>query len=335
MDQLLLPTIVALVVLGVFFGIARFSGGNPNMKGRLERFAGDGQAEEKEREREKEEKKDEKKQFSLGLGETQLAAVVDKAVSQRTFGKTVQRRLAQADLKLTLFEFMLTKIFSTITGTALGLFLGRGGAISTVVFGLVGISVGFFAPDWFVKFRISTRLKAFNSQLGDTLGLLANSLRSGYSMLQSMELVARESPDPIGTEFKRVVREVGLGLSPQEALNNLYRRLPSDDLDLMITAINIQYEVGGNLAQILDTISHTIRERVRIKGEIQVLTAQGRVSGYIISALPPGIAIIVTLINPTYMNTMWEFPWIIMPICGGILVFVGFMIIRKIVNIEV
>jgi tight adherence protein B len=331
MEQLLIPSIVALVVLGLFFGIARFSGGNPNMKGRLERFAGDGPQEEDKKKGEKAEKK----QFSLGLGETQLAARVDKAVSQRIFGKTVQRRLAQADLKLTLFEFMLAKVFATITGAAVGLYVGRGGAVPTVIFGLTGIAIGFFAPDLFVKFRISKRLKDFNGQLGDTLGLLANSLRSGYSMLQSMELVARESPDPIGTEFKRVVREVGLGLSPQEALNNLLRRLPSDDLDLMITAINIQYEVGGNLAQILDTISHTIRERVRIKGEIQVLTAQGRVSGYIISALPPFIGVVVTLINPTYMNTMWDFPWIIMPICGGILVFVGFMIIRKIVNIEV
>jgi tight adherence protein B len=331
MDQLLIPSIVALVVLGLFFGIYRFSGGNPDVKGRLERFAGEGPKEEKE----KKDEKGEKKQFSLGLGETQIAARVDKAVSQRIFGKTVQRRLAQADLKLTLFEFMLTKVFATITGAAVGLYLGRGGAIQTVVFGLAGISLGFFAPDMFVKFRISKRLKDFNGQLGDTIGLMANSLRSGYSMLQSMDLVARESPDPIGAEFKRVVREVGLGLSPQEALNNLMRRLPSDDLDLLITAINIQYEVGGNLAQILDTISHTIRERVRIKGEIQVLTAQGRVSGYIISALPPFIGVVVTLINPSYMNTMWDFPWIIMPICGGILVFVGFMIIRKIVNIEV
>jgi tight adherence protein B len=313
MDQLLIPSIVALVVLGLFFGIYRFSGGNPDVKGRLERFAGDGPTEEKEKKGEK----GEKKQFSLGLGETQIAARVDKAVSQRIFGKTVQRRLA------------------TITGAAIGLYLGRGGAVQTVVFGLAGISLGFFAPDFFVKFRISKRLKDFNGQLGDTIGLMANSLRSGYSMLQSMDLVARESPDPIGAEFKRVVREVGLGLSPQEALNNLMRRLPSDDLDLLITAINIQYEVGGNLAQILDTISHTIRERVRIKGEIQVLTAQGRVSGYIISALPPFIGVVVTLINPSYMNTMWDFPWIIMPICGGILVFVGFMIIRKIVNIEV
>jgi tight adherence protein B len=204
-----------------------------------------------------------------------------------------------------------------------------------VIFSIVGLIVGFFAPDLFVKYRTGRRLKAFNEQLGDTIGLLANSLRSGYSLLQSMELVSRESTDPIGAEFKRVVREVGLGLSPQDALQNLLRRMPSDDLDLMITAINIQYEVGGNLAQILDTISHTIRERVRIKGEIQVLTAQGRVSGYIISALPLLIGVFISIVNPTYMNTLWAFPWIILPVCGFILMAVGFFTIMKIVNIEV
>jgi tight adherence protein B len=330
MEQILIPAIVAAVILVLFFGVYTMSTRGGDVKGRLERFAGDGPKEDG-----KKDEKSEKKQFSLGIGESQLAARVDKVVSQRTFGISTVRKLAQADLKLTLFEFMLIKVCTTIAGAALGLFIGRGGPVQTVIFGLSGIALGFFGPDLFVKFRIAGRLKAFNGQLGDTIALMANSLRSGYSMLQSMDLVARESPAPIGVEFMRVVREVGLGLSPQEALNNLYRRLPSDDLDLLITAINIQYEVGGNLAQILDTIAHTIRERVRIKGEIQTLTAQGRVSGYIIVALPPGLGVIVTVINPTYMSTMWAFPWIIMPICGGILIFVGFLIIRKIVNIEV
>ena len=332
MQQLLVPTLVALGVLGLFALIAKLSLGGSNVQGRLASFVGDGAKAAIDK---SDDKKGEKKQFSLGLGETQLAARVDKAVSQGSFGKKVQRKLAQADLKLTLFEFMLAKVSTTIAGAAVGLFVGRGGAVETVVFGLAGTAVGFFGPDLFVKFRLSKRLKNFNSQLSDTLALLANSLRSGYSMLQSMDLVARESQDPIGQEFKRIVREVGLGLTIQDALGNLYRRMPSDDLDLMITAINIQYEVGGNLAQILDSIAHTIRERVRIKGEMQTLTAQGRVSGYIITSLPIVIGVMVTLINPEYMSSLWTFPWIIMPICGGIMVFAGFLIIQKIVNIEV
>lgn len=328
MEPLVAASVGAAVVLGLFFGLWRLSVAGPDYKGRLLRFAGDAA--------DKPEGEDKKKlSLNLGLGETQVAARVEKAFGQQNSGRKMQRKLAQADLKLTLFEFMLVKFFTLSVGIMVGLYLGRGGAVQQVLFGVTGIVVGFFAPDWYVKFRFGKRLKAFNNQLGDTIGLLANSLRSGYSMLQSMELVSREAPEPIASEFKRVVREVGLGLSAQDALNNLLRRLPSDDLDLLITAINIQYEVGGNLAQILDTISHTIRERVRIKGEIAVLTAQGRISGYIISCLPIALGVIVTLINPAYMNPMWGWPWVMMPVCGGILIFIGFMIIRKIVNIEV
>jgi tight adherence protein B len=326
-EPIVAATVGAMLVMVVFFGLARLAAAGPDYRGRLARFAGEGEKTGEQKKR--------KLTFNLGIGETEMAARVEKAIGQQTFGKRVQRRLAQADIKLTLFEFYLVKVFTLSIGIMVGLYLGRGGAVEQVIYGLTGILVGFFAPDWYVRFRFSKRLKDFNNQLGDTIGLLANSLRSGYSMLQSMELVAREAPDPIGSEFKRVVREVGLGLSVQDALNNLLRRIPSDDLDLMITAINIQYEVGGNLAQILDTISHTIRERVRIKGEISVLTAQGRISGYLITCLPLFLAVVITLINPTYMSTLWAWPWIIMPICGGVMIFVGFLIIRKIVNIEV
>ena len=122
---------------------------------------------------------------------------------------------------------------------------------------------------------------------------------------------------------------------PGTTLRRLATRTTNSDYELVAIIVRVQYEVGGNLAQILDTISHTIRERVRIKGEMSVLTAQGRISGYIITSLPLVLGVLITIINPTYMNTMWAFPWIVMPVCAGILVFVGFLIIRKIVNIEV
>jgi tight adherence protein B len=327
LNAIVAATIGAAAVLVLFVVLSMVFSGGPNYGERLARFVGGKKAGAGQ---------DERKAFSLqAIGESQFAATFDKAVGRQTFGRTVQRRLAQADLRLTIFEYMLAKALTTMAGAAVGLYLGRGGPVQYVLFGIAGVVLGFFAPDWFVKYRLSKRLKAFNEQLGDTIGLLANSLRSGYSLLQSMELVAKESPEPIASEFKRVVREVGLGLSAQEALMNLLKRMPSDDLDLMITAINIQYEVGGNLAQILDTLAHTIRERVRIKGEIRVLTAQGRVTGYIIAALPVLVAVAVTVINPSYMNTLWEFPWILMPICGGILMLIGFLIIRKIINIDV
>jgi tight adherence protein B len=151
-----------------------------------------------------------------------------------------------------------------------------------------------------------------------------------------MDAVANEMPPPISDEFRRVVREIGLGLSSERAMNNMLRRIPSDDLDLMLTAVNVQHEVGGNLAEILETISHTIRERIRIKGEIKVLTAQGTISGYVISFLPIGLGLLLFAMNPDYMGAMFKEP------CGLAMVGVavvtmtfGFIAIRKIVNIEV
>jgi tight adherence protein B len=133
---------------------------------------------------------------------------------------------------------------------------------------------------------------------------MANGLRAGYSLLQAMDAVGREMPPPMSIEFSRVVREIGLGVDNDRAYNNLLRRVPSDDLDLMITAINVQQEVGGNLAEILEIIGFVIRERVRIKGEIQVLTAQGQLSGYIISFLPVALALILYAMNPEYIGRM-------------------------------
>jgi tight adherence protein B len=213
--------------------------------------------------------------------------------------------------------------------------LGRGfGPFATVVGILVAV-IGFYVPDFFIKRTANKRIKNFNDQLGDTITLMSNSLRSGYSLLQSMELISREAPPPICDEFKRVTREVGLGISTREALANMIRRVPSDDLDLLVTAIGIQMEVGGNLSQILDNIGHTIRERVRIKGEINVLTAQQKYAGYIISGLPIALALVLFLISPDYLTRMFVWPWICMPVCGVILIIAGFTAIMKIVDIDI
>jgi len=202
--------------------------------------------------------------------------------------------------------------------------------------GLAGAAAGFYAPSLYVGQRKRARQKAFNDQLGDAINLLANALRSGYSLLQSMETASRELPPPISTEFARVVQEVGLGISLEQALDNMLRRMQSDDLDMLVTAINVQHEVGGNLAQILETISHTIRERVRIKGEIRVLTAQQMITAYIISFLPVALGLILYLINPQYIGLLFSEPcgWIQVGI-GVTMITVGFLIIRNIVNIEV
>jgi tight adherence protein B len=151
-----------------------------------------------------------------------------------------------------------------------------------------------------------------------------------------METAAKEIAPPMSAELTRVTREIGLGLTMPEALANMLRRMPSDDLDLMITAINVQHEVGGNLAEILDNIAHTIRERIRIFGEIRTITAQQRLSGYILTVLPVALAFIMYLLNPEYISRMWQdLCGILMLATGALMMGLGYLVIRRITDIEV
>jgi tight adherence protein B len=234
---------------------------------------------------------------------------------------------------------------AAIVGIPILLFLfsfGIKGLGSPIVL-LIGALVGFMLPRFWLGRRKAGRLNAFNKQLPDTITLLANALRAGSSFLQAIELVVRESRPPVSTEFSRVIREVNLGLPFEQALENMVRRVRSDDLELMATAISIQHTVGGNLAEILDSIAYTIRERVRIQGEIKTLTAQQRLSGYVVGFLPIGLAGFLFVAAPSFMDPMFRNPpevlglpaGVIVLIFGGIMMFIGFMFIRRIVDIEV
>jgi tight adherence protein B len=274
-----------------------------------------------------------------------LRARVNDAVVKTERGSRIGRDLARADLKLTAGEFFLLKFVCAVAMGAAGavvlyLAIGSWMPIGALLSVLVGAVIGSFLPDFYVKFRIRRRVRAFNNGLADMIAMIASSLRSGYSLLQAVDLVAKEGSGPIASEFRRVVQEVGLGMSTEAALANLLRRVPSDDLDLMITAINIQHEVGGNLSQILDSIAHTIRERVRIKGEIRTLTAQGRISGYVITALPVGLALFLITVNPGYMAPIFTFgfppdAWCCLPTTSGAMILLGYFAIMKIVNINI
>jgi tight adherence protein B len=212
------------------------------------------------------------------------------------------------------------------------------------IIALVGVfAIGAYFPRFYLGMRQRRRLKAFGDQLPDTITLLANSLRAGSSFLQGIELVTREARPPISEEFERVVREMALGVALQPALNNLSRRVASEDLELMVTAINIQSQVGGNLATVLDSIAFTIRERIRIQGEIQTLTAMQRYSGYVITLLPVGLAGILFLISPSYIGGMLARPPELFGLPMGIVFFavglismgIGYLLIRRIVDIKV
>ncbi len=265
---------------------------------------------------------------------------LDRVVVQSKRGGNIQRDLARADVKLTVTEYIIIKFLCALVGAGFGIFVGRASMEAMFASGLAGAVVFSFLPNLYLFIQARRRVKAFNNQLGDTITMMANALRGGYSFLQTLDMVSREAPAPMSSEFRRVVQEVGLGRSTEDALQNLLRRMPSDDLELLITAVSIQMEVGGNLAQILDTIGHTIRERVRIKGEIQTLTAQGRISAWVITGLPVGLAIFISMVNPDYMAPIFTLgmppeAWCCLPVTAGVMIVIGYFAIMKIIDIDV
>ena len=240
--------------------------------------------------------------------------------------------LARADLKLRPGEWYLINIGLILFGVLLGFAVYR----SPVFAGIFAI-VGWAGPSFFLRFRQRRRARKFNDQLGDVLALLSNALKAGYSFPQAMATIGKGAEPPIADEFVRATREVQLGVSTDEALVHTVNRVDSEDFDLMVTAVQIQRIVGGNLAEILDTIAFTIRERIRIKGEINTLTAQARASGYIIAALPIFLALVLSAISPAYFDPMLKFPGpgpIILGI-GLVMIAIGFGIIKRIIKIEV
>jgi tight adherence protein B len=256
-------------------------------------------------------------------------------VEKSSYGDRVARELARADLKLKVAEYFALYIIAIFLGALIFGFLGSWHPVSF----LIGAVIGAFAPRFYVKRQQRQRLTRFNDQLGDMLNLMVNGLRAGYSTMQAMEAISKELPTPISDEFRRVVQEMQLGVPMETALDNLLRRIPSDDLDFVVTAINVQREVGGNLSEILDSISFTIRERVRIKGEIRVMTSQVRASGTLLSIIPGALALILWFMNPDYLMSFFDGP---SPLCGWgaiglivIMIATGYFIMMKIADIEV
>ncbi len=225
---------------------------------------------------------------------TGLYRSLNRMLSRTTATSRLTEQLSRADLRIKPAEWLTLVL---ILGAAVGLiFSVRVGNILPLP---VGVIVALIASQIFLRVRQSRRLSAFNRQLGDTMMLLSNALRAGYSFTQAVSTVAQSASPPIGDEFARATREIALGINVDEALQHMVERNQSEDFDLMVTAVQIQRVVGGNLAEILDTIAFTIRERVRIEGEIRTLTAQARTSGYIITGLPIGVAVLLYFIEPT------------------------------------
>ena len=327
MLPIIIAGLAALAVLVIAIGISMSAGGGA-VASRLERYASatsGGSTETAER-------------------ESAVVAGLSRVLERQDLATRLAVDLARADLKMRPAEFLilwaLTPFLFVAIAFAIGLvFPGFRNVVALVAAFLIGL----YAPRFWMKRRQAKRLTQFGQQLPDTITLLANSLRAGSSFLQGLELVTREARPPISEEFERVVRDMQLGLALIPALNNLVRRVASEDLELMVTAIQIQSQVGGNLATVLDSIAFTIRERVRIKGEINTLTAMQRYSGYVITLLPVGLGGLLFLISPSYISAMLEKPpemfglplGVIFFIVGLISMGIGYFFIRRIVDIKV
>jgi tight adherence protein B len=283
--------------------------------------------------------------FSLGIDESEEAEEqlsirdqfvdrMEEAVGDRAWAQKWRQQLSRADLKLKVSEYIALHFVAMVVAFTFSYFIFLPGNI------LVGILAGFiglFFPRIYVARQVSARLRKFEEQLPDTLGLWINGLRSGYSVMQSMEAISRDSPEPTATEFARVVQEVQLGIDIDDALDHMLARMASEDLDLVFTAVSIQRQVGGNLAEILEVIQHTIRERIKLKGEIRVMTTQGRYTGYLISLMPIIVAVFLSLIRPGFMEPLFTNRLCGWPLIGiGLaLIGIGTAAIQKIVDIEI
>ncbi len=256
--------------------------------------------------------------------------VTTRLINGFGFGPALAADLVRADVPLTAAELALIAVAAGLAGFLLGGWLG--GLLIGLALGLVCA----YLPIFYVRYRGQRRAQQLTDQLPDVLTLLVGALRAGYGLPQAMALLVEQLPPPASVEFGRAMRAIGLGMPVQRAVNQMADRVHSDDLDLVVTAINVQYEVGGNLVQTLETISDTIRDRIRMKREIRSLTAQQRLTGYVLAALPIFLAVVFSIINPGFLDPLFAPGRIrLLPVAAVVMEIIGFLVIRKIVDIEV
>lgn len=239
--------------------------------------------------------------------------------------------LLRANWRVTVTEFIILR-FSVTAVAFLIAWL-----ISGSTFPGIGLAlIAYLAPGVFLRWRINKRQIAFEKQLLDVLVLITGAVRAGFSFLQALELIDREMKPPASEEFRRVIHEASLGLSVPQALHNLASRMENDDLNLVVTAVEIQYQVGGNLATMLTAVSETIRERIRLFGEVRVVTTQQRYTGYLLSILPFVIGGLLFMMNPGYMSRLFQpGPLLCIPIGSIVGIIIGHFVIQRIARVNI
>ncbi|MGQ9555509.1 MAG: type II secretion system F family protein [Anaerolineae bacterium] len=305
--------LVALAVICAFWALRHFVGVHSQTAERLEAHVALQRAEEEEE-----------------RARARKPGLFSRIIMRLSIARSIAADLERADLALSVPEYMLIMASAAAVAFVLGLLRG-----SVFLGMLLGIAALVTARLW-VSRRARKRRQAFARQLNDVINLIVGALRAGYGTVQAMSIVMREMPAPASQEMARIVREVQLGLPFAAALDRSVERLQNDDWALIVTSMKIQAEVGGNLAEILDTVAATIRERVRILGEIRVLTTQQRLTGWLLSILPIALALILFAINPEYMSGLFTpgLPFML-TIMGVIGIALGAIVIRRIVAIEV
>jgi tight adherence protein B len=274
--------------------------------------------------------------------ESRLALIEqwNKKLRQASYGRRLQAQLVRAGLEMQASRWIVIQVIAAATAfLVVWFFTGNIQDLKgfpSLALAALALVVAWYIPNIVLKFMEGQRLKKLERQLPTTIDSMAGALQAGSSLAQAMEMSSREVPAPIGRELGVVVREMAVGVPMQDAFGNMLDRCRSMDLDMLVTAISIQHRIGGNLSQILRNISHTIRERLRIKGEIAVLTAQQRLSGYIVSALPLFIIGALFIIAPTYISKLF-LPGIarLMLVMGAFGMLAGFYALKRIADIDV
>lgn len=254
---------------------------------------------------------------------------LNRQFTKAGFGSKLAMELAQAGTQVTATEFMAINLGLVVGSFFLGMLIGK-----TIVAGLALSVVTALGPRFWLKRKKDKRISQFQQQLPDVLSLVVGSLRAGYGLIQALKLVSQEMPSPSKDEYTRVVNEISLGYSLHQALAHLVERMESEDLMMVVTAINIQNEVGGNLGNILESIASTIRDRVKLQGDIRTMTGMPRMTGYMLAAMPFFVALIMFFLDPEYMMQLFIFPWYIIPICSVISMSIGLVLMNKLTKMD-
>ncbi len=253
----------------------------------------------------------------------------------RAWAERTRSQLEHAGLALKLHEYVALRVLFSLVAFVVVLALGNGHALAFLL-GIVAGVVGYMLPAFYVRMRITRQVRKFNDQLADMLTMVSNSLRAGFGLLQAFDLAAEQSQPPMSTELRHLLRDTRMGASIETALESMGERVGSYDLDVVITAILIQRSVGSNLSEVLEKVAHTIRERARIQGEINTLTAQKKLSGLLIALMPVAFVLVMLAINFEYMSALFTDPLGRFLLAVAIaLDIVGILIIKRIVSVDI